>query len=259
MHLSIKPLYTPICGVLRTRSGAFRGKYQDFKEVWVIACQALEEKIVAFLAHRTDITKHAYPQLWELLPAAEDARLNSLPEMALSPKKLMQMLQDMKGENGVPFGRLPPLTIASHPNVFVRRLVCLELPGTSYADLPDKHVDLIDKVVRHRRSRASDSAERPALITASDIKQILRDFSIDPWNNAINKRWLFDVLKVPAKSRHNDEYLSQMFETMVENFMLALVDHNVKGFALSPPALAAMALYHYILVRAEEKPNRPLC
>jgi hypothetical protein len=64
---------------------------------------------------------------------------------------------------------------------------------------------------------------------------------------------------VPAKSRHDDEYLSQMFETMVENFMLALVDHNVKGFALSPPALAALALYHYILVRAEEKPNRPLC
>ena len=256
MHLSIKPLYTPICGGLQAGSGAFHGKRQDFKEVWVIACQALEEKIVVFLAHRTDITKHAYPQLWELLPAAEDARLNSLPEMALSPEKLMQMLQDMKGENGVPFGRLPPLTIASHPNVFVRRLVCLELPGASYADLPDKHVDLIDKVVQHRRSRASDSAERPALITASDIKQILRDFSIDPWNNAIKKRWLFDILQVPAKSRHDDAYLSQICQTMVDNFMLALVEHNVTGFALSPPALAALALYHYILVRAEEKPNR---
>jgi hypothetical protein len=39
-----------------------------------------------------------------------------------------------------------------------------------------------------------------------------------------------------------------MFETMIENFMLALVDHNVKGFALSPPALAALALYHFMSV-----------
>ena len=53
---------------------------------------------------------------------------------------------------------------------------------------------------------------------------------------------------MPAKSRHNNELLSQMFETMVENFMLALVDHNVKGFALSPPALAALALYHFMSV-----------
>ena len=38
--------------------------------MWVIACQAFEEKIVAFLVHRTDITEHAYPQLWELSPAS---------------------------------------------------------------------------------------------------------------------------------------------------------------------------------------------
>ena len=30
--------------------------------------------------------------------------------------------------------------------------------------------------------------------------------------------------------------------------MLALVDHNVKGFALSPSALAALALYHFMSV-----------
>ena len=255
MHMSIKPLYTSICGGLQ--AGFYlHGKRQDFKEVWVIACQALEEKIVVFLAHRTDITKHAYPQLWQLCPAAKDSSLNSLPEMALSPKKLMQMLQDANGANGVPFGRLPPSTIALYPNVFVRRLVCLELPGTFYADLPDNHVDLIDKVMRRRRIRASDSADRPASITASDIKQILRDFSVDPWNNAVKKRWLFEVLQVPKFckcQKHGDKYLSQLFETMVDNFMLALADYNVKDLALSSSSMAALALYYHILVRAEQK------
>jgi hypothetical protein len=258
MDLSIKPLYTSRCGALRTSSGAYRDRYQNFNEVWVIACQALEEKVVAFLAHRTDIKEETYPQLWELLSAAEDAALNSLPEMALSPEKLMQMLKDTKGENGAPFGRLPPSTLASHPNVFVRRLVCLELPDAFYADLPDRHVDLIDKVVQHRRSRASDSAEQPALITASDIKKILCDFSVDPWSNATKKRWLFDVLKVPARSRNDDEYWPQIFETMVDDFMLALLDHSVTGLALSPPALATLALYRHILVAAKEKRKRPL-
>jgi hypothetical protein len=168
---SIKPLYTSRCGALQQRSGAFRGLYQNFTEVWVIACQALEEKVVTFMAHRTDIEEGTYPQLWELLSEAQDAA--SVPEMALSPEKLMQLLKDTKGENGAPFGRLPPSTLASHPNVFVRRLVCLELPEATYADLPHKHVDLIDKVVQHRRCRASDSAEQPALITASDVKKDL--------------------------------------------------------------------------------------
>ena len=53
--------------------------------------------------------------------------------------------------------------------------------------------------------------------------------------------------------KHGDEYLSQLFETMVDNFMLALADYNVKDLALSSSALAALALYHYILVRAEQK------
>ena len=122
MDKSIKPLYMSRCGALQSRSGAFRGQYQNFNEVWVIACQALEEEILAFLAHRTDIKEDTYPHLWELLSAAQDAALNSLPEMALSPEKLMQTLKDTKGENGAPFGRWPPSTLASYPNVFVRRL-----------------------------------------------------------------------------------------------------------------------------------------
>ena len=45
MHALIKPLYTPICGGLQAGSGASRGQRQDFKEVWVIACQAVEEEL----------------------------------------------------------------------------------------------------------------------------------------------------------------------------------------------------------------------
>jgi hypothetical protein len=222
--------------------------------VWVIACQALEEEVVTFMVHRTDIKEDTYPQLWELLSEAQDAA--SVPEMALSPEKLMQLLKDTKGENGAPFGRLPPSTLASHPNVFVRRLVCLELPDATYADLPHKHVDLIDKVVQHRRCRASDSAEQPALITASDVKKILCDFSGDPWSSATRKRWLLDVLKVPARSTNDDEYLPQIFETMVDDFIQALREHGVTGLALSPHALASLALYRHILVAAKEKQKR---
>ena len=164
----------------------------------------------------------------------------------------MQLLKDTKGENGGPFGRLPPSTLASHPNVFVRRLVCLELPDAFYADLPHKPVDIIDKVVQHRRCRASDSAEQSALITASDVKKILCDFSGDPWSNATKKRWLLDVLKVPTRSRNDDEYLPQIFETMVDDFIQALREHGVTRLALSPPALATLALYRHILVAAKE-------
>ena len=197
-------------------------------------------------------------ELWELLSAAQDAALVSLPEMAVSPEKLMQTLKDTKGKNGAPFGRWLPSTLASWPNVFVRRLVCLELPGAFYADLPDRLVDLIDKVVQHRRSRARDGGEKPAMITAADITKILCDFAEDPWSNATKKRWLFDVLKVPAKSRRDDEYLPQLFETMVDDFMLALQDNSITGLALSPPALATLALYHHILVASMKKQNKPL-
>ena len=99
----------------------------------------------------------------------------------------MQTLKETKGEDGAPFGRLPSSTLASSPNVFVRRLVCLELPEAFYADFSDRLVDLIDKVVQHRRSRASDAAEQPAMITASDIIKILCNFAEYPWSNATKK------------------------------------------------------------------------
>ena len=122
----IMPLYRTRCGAVQGRSGDYRGLLQDVNEVWIIACQALEEKIVAFLARRTDVDERTYLHLWELLSAAQEAELNSLREMAASPEKLMQTLKETKGENGAPFGRWPSLTLASSPNVLgaFRHFVC---------------------------------------------------------------------------------------------------------------------------------------
>ena len=61
MHKLVRPLYTTRCGPLRSRSDVFRGQYQNFQEVWVIACQALEEKLVALLARMTDTQRRYLP------------------------------------------------------------------------------------------------------------------------------------------------------------------------------------------------------
>ena len=145
----------------------FFGHLQNLEEVTVIAC-ALDVEITQFAEARTEINEDGYPLLWKLKNGAQDAALNSLPEMALSPQQLMQTLKDTKGEAGAPFGRLPPPTIAADPELLVRRLVCLELPDAFYAHLPMEYVELIDKVVQHRRSRSDGSAGQPALITEGD-------------------------------------------------------------------------------------------
>jgi hypothetical protein len=86
-------------------SGAFVGRYQNLEEVRVIACETLKSNVATFLKLRTDINEDEYPWLWEVKNEAQDAVLNSLPEMALSPEQLMQTLKDTRGETGVPFGR----------------------------------------------------------------------------------------------------------------------------------------------------------
>jgi hypothetical protein len=52
--------------------------------------------------------------------------------------------------------------------------------------------------------------------------------------------------------------LPQLFQTVVDAFILALQDNSITGLALSPPALATLALYHHILVAAMKKRNKPL-
>ena len=66
---------------------------QNFEEVTVIACQALDDEITQFVEARTEINEDGHPLLWKLKNGAQDAALNSLPEMALSPQQLMHELQ----------------------------------------------------------------------------------------------------------------------------------------------------------------------
>ena len=109
-----------------------------------------------------------------------------------------------------------------------------------------------------RRSRRSDGAAQPAMSTARDITKVLCQFAADPWSNATKKRWLFEVLKVPVRSRPGDTYLPDLFATMVDDFMQALQDNNITGLALSPTAWATLALYHHILVVSTRKRNKAL-
>ncbi len=76
------------------------------------------------------------------------------------------------GEAGAPLGRLPTpkqlnLPTVKHPDVFIRMLVCLELPHARFADLPFslQHAELMAMVVQHRHGVSESSAAQPALIT----------------------------------------------------------------------------------------------
>ena len=139
-------------------------------------------------------------------------------------------------------------------------LVSVELPQHRFADLPttDHHAELIDKVVQHRSNAAEASAAQPACITAGDVKEVLQEFSSDPFSRHANKRWLLDVLKVPKASRQDPEYLPQMFETAVDEFL-----HDVSAtvrtrFALSKHTLAVLALYHRILITWKTRSGGPM-
>ena len=98
---------------------------------------------------------------------------------------------------------------AMAPDLFVRRLICLELPHVRFADLPDesRHADLIEKVVEHRRI----AAQRAELVTETDIITALTNFAKDDFSWCVSKRWLHDLLKVPAKKRTDAEHMSEIF------------------------------------------------
>ena len=199
-------LYKPRCGSSRVQSIP-GGPYQDCAEMTAQASAQLDARMHDFVMPRDEVnenTRGLYPCLWEIKNRRHDAVLNSLPEMPMSPAQLMKTLKDTRGETGVPFGRLPTReqsesVSAMASDLFVRRLVCLELPHVRFADLPDesRHADLIEKVVEHRRI----AARRAELVTETDIRTALTDFATDDFSGWVNKRWLHDLLKVPAKNR----------------------------------------------------------
>ena len=59
--------------------------------------------------------------------------------------------------------------------------MCLELGDVRFAQGPFEHQyrKLVEKVVQHRRAFTKDSAERPSLITAGDVQQLLQVFYDD--------------------------------------------------------------------------------
>ena len=127
------------------------------------------------------------------------------------------------------------------PDLFVRRLVCLELPHVRFAEQPDqsRHAELIEQVVEHRRI----GARHAELITEMDIRTALHDFATDDFSNGVNKRWLHFLLKVPLKNKTDAEHLPKIFDTAVADFVQDLRDNAVTALSLSARALASLALY----------------
>ena len=146
------------------------------------------------------------------------------------------------------------------PEYFVRMLACLELPNLALKDLPipEHHTELIEKVVQHRSNAADASAGQPADIRASDIKDTLQAFADDPYSAYAKKRWLWNVLKVPKEKRQDPDYLPQLFETAVNEFLEELHAHVRSDLPRSKHTLAVLALYYGILIAWKKKNTDPM-
>ena len=266
---SMSVLYTGICGAMKAGEHSMHGGWQDYTHVSMTTSFALERQALQFVQSIDEIEEgsmDAYPCLWELKNREHDALLNGLPDMPRSPQQLFEMLKDTEASASTPFGRLPAGAQAEPPfrkcpEYFVRMLACVELPNLRPLEdlpIPKHHAELIDKVVQHRSNAADASAGQPAHITASDIKDTLQDFSNDSYSCYAKKRWLWDVLKVPKEQRQDREYLPQLFETAVDEFLQELHANQITGSSRSKHTLAVLALYHRILITWKKKNTAPM-
>ena len=264
---SMSVLYTGICGAMKWP--AMYGGWQDYTHVSMTTSFALERQALQFVQAIDEIEEGSmddYPCLWELKNREHDALLNGLPDMPRSPQELFEMLKDTEASASIPFGRLPAGAQAEPPfrkcpEYFVRMLACVELPNLRPLEdlpIPKHHAELIDKVVQHRSNAADASAGQPAHITASDIKDTLQAFSNDSYSCYAKKRWLWDVLKVPKEQRQDPEYLPQLFETAVDEFLQELHANQITGSSMSKHTLAVLALYHRILITWKKKNTAPM-
>ena len=80
------------------------------------------------------------------------------------------------------------------------------------------------------------------------MKDALQGFASDPSSAYANKKWLLDFLNVPKESRQDPEYLPQIFETAVDEFLQDVSGNTLTRLALSKHTLAVLALYHRILI-----------
>jgi hypothetical protein len=263
---SIKVLYTSICGALQPLDA---NGLQDLTHVSLTACYALEETLIRFLQAREEIQdayKELYPYLWELKSRPHDAVLNGLPDMPRSSQQLIQALKDTGAPEGTPVGRLPmgaqakPMFLR-HSFYFVRVLISVELPnnpGMTKLPIAAQHTQLIAKVVQNRSDVAEARAAQPVTITAGDVKEVLQEFSNDPFSRYANKRWLWDVLKVPKQHRQDPEHLPQALETAVDEFIQDVPANVFTRLALSKHTLAMITLYHRILNIWKAKSHEPM-
>ena len=266
---SMSVLYTGICGAMKAGEHSMHGGWQDYTHVSMTTSFVLERQALQFVQAIDEIEEGSmddYPCLWELKHREHDALLNGLPDMPRSPQELFEMLKDTEASASTPFGRLPAGAQAEPPfrkcpEYFVRMLACVELPNLRPLEdlpIPKHHAELIDKVVQHRSNAADASAGQPAHITASDIKDTLQAFSNDSYSCYAKKRWLWDVLKVPKEQRQDPEYLPQLFETAVDEFLQELHANQITGSSMSKHTLAVLALYHRILITWKKKNTAPM-
>ena len=267
----ISALYMPICGGLGVRMPLAEGstmetlpRDQDYTHVSLVSCYKVESEAIDFVQTIDEIsesTMERYPCLWELKNRQHDAM--SMPR---STQDLFESLKDIEASASTPYGRLP---IGKHSGMpflkcaeyFVRMLALLELPNHSRLKdlpIPRDHTKLIDQIMQYRANAAEASAEQPAFTTASHIREILQAFADDPYCCHVKKRWLCNVLKVPKEKQADPEYLPQILETAVDEFLQELHANVGTGPRRSKHTLAALALYHRILIIWKKKCTGPM-
>ena len=71
------PRYKTMCGALQAGLGVRRGSYQHSIDVIANVCQSMREKHAASMGSRAGSEEYPYPQLRELMSAAQDGSVPS--------------------------------------------------------------------------------------------------------------------------------------------------------------------------------------
>ena len=77
------------------------------------------------------------------------------------------------------------------------------------------------------------------------------------YSDGSNKRWFLGIMKVPTQSKGDLEYITKMFETVVEHFFDDIRINTITGLSLSKRTLATLALYHRLLVAVHKQKHAP--
>lgn len=150
--------HMPQCGAFQSRSAKFSGPRQNCYEAWFVACPELTTRLVTLLDQWWELksSEDDSPSVCALTQEAQDARLNSLVEIAMTPAADADTDRHQRRE-WLALRLLTSVDSGSAPDCFVRVL------DAFCAHLPWAHLGLIDKMVQNRRTRAESNAEQPAV------------------------------------------------------------------------------------------------